>query len=139
LAPRRRRISLVSAIKREIRQAQKIRLPVWSYVPLISASFLVCWAFDEVGKFNMALPAMNAVAVFAFLLVLKRNLLRRGWFWAVMSVFAALHVAVVLLVPWTDKWVPALVIGGIGSLDIVAILAVLVVTARALGEDVPVE
>jgi hypothetical protein len=40
----------------------------------------------------------------------KSKLRRQAWFWIAMTVSAALHVPLILFVPWTARWVPALAI-----------------------------
>jgi hypothetical protein len=40
-------------------------------------------------------------------------------------ILAVVHVLVVLFVPWTDKWVPALAIAAIDSGDLILMLAIL--------------
>ena len=44
-----------------------------------------------------------------------------------MTIIAALHVPLVLFIPWTTKWVPALAIATIDSVDLIVILAILTV------------
>ena len=54
-----------------------------------------------------------------------------------MTVIAALHVPLILLVPWSDGWVPAMAIAGIDSVDfclmiwIVSTVGNLVASAKA--------
>lgn len=47
-----------------------------------------------------------------------------------MIVFAALHVLLVMFVPWTTKWVPALAIVPIGIADLYVMLWVLSVVGK---------
>ena len=53
---------------------------------------------------------------------IKRKLRRYMWFWGTMIILAALHVLLVLLVPWTPKWIPALVVILIGIADLYVML-----------------
>jgi hypothetical protein len=52
------------------------------------------------------------------------------WFWITMTVIAALHVALIIFVPWTTKWAPAIVIIPIGIADLYAMLAILSVVRK---------
>ena len=61
------------------------------------------------------------VAVIAMRWKLRRNV----WFWITMAVIAALHVPLILFVPWTTKWVPAIVIIPVGIADLYLMLAIL--------------
>jgi len=65
-----------------------------------------------------------------FAIALKWKLKRHAWFWGTMAILAALHVPLILFVPWTTKWVPAIAIAAIGSADICVILAVLAVVKK---------
>lgn len=47
-----------------------------------------------------------------------------------MIVFAALHVPLILFVPWTTKWVPAFVIIPIGMADLYLMLLALSVVGK---------
>lgn len=47
-----------------------------------------------------------------------------------MTVIAALHVPLILFVPWTTKWIPAIVIIAIGPADLYAMLAILSVVGK---------
>jgi hypothetical protein len=51
-----------------------------------------------------------------------------------MTVLAALHVLLVLFVPWTSKWVPAMAIADIDSVDLIVMLAILAVVGRFMRE-----
>ena len=52
---------------------------------------------------------------------LRRNL----WFWIALTLIAALHVPLILFVPWTTKWVPAIVIIPIAIADLYLMLGIL--------------
>jgi hypothetical protein len=61
----------------------------------------------------------------AIAIAMRWQLRRHAWFWGIMAILAALHVLLVLFVPWTAKWVPAIVIIPIGIADLYAMLAIL--------------
>jgi hypothetical protein len=50
-----------------------------------------------------------------------------------MVILAALHLPLILLVPWTTKWIPALVIIPIGFADLYAMLWVVSAVGRLIG------
>jgi hypothetical protein len=117
-------------IKNDIRAAKKIWLPWWAVLCVMIGGGLGCWLFDHLGRFDLALPTMNGVAVFGFAIAVKRELSRRAWFWITMAVIAALHVPLILFVPWTTRWVPALAIAAIDSADFCVILTILSVVGK---------
>jgi len=123
-------MSLANDIKGDIKAARKIRLPWWGVLCLIGGGLPVIWLFDHFGEFNLFLPTFNCVAVLGFAIAVKRNLRRHAWFWGTMAILAALHVPLILFVPWTTKWVPALAIAAIDSGDLILILAILTVIER---------
>lgn len=85
----------------------------------------VIWLCDHLGRLDMALPVLNCIAVFAFLIALKWKLRRHLWFWCILIAIAGLHVPLVLLIPWTTKWVPALAIAVIDSADFCLVIWIL--------------
>jgi len=60
----------------------------------------------------------------------------RVWFWVTVAFLAALHVPLILLIPWNTKWIPVLVIIPIGIADLYAMLWVVSVVARYMGESI---
>jgi hypothetical protein len=55
-----------------------------------------------------------------------------------MTILAALHVPLILFVPWTTKWVPALLIIPIGFADLYVMLWVLSVVGKFMeGPNAP--
>jgi hypothetical protein len=100
----------------------------------IIGSFLCAWLFDNFGKLELVLPTLNSIAVLGFMLVLKRKLWPRPGFWIIMAVLAALHVPLVLFVPWTTRWVPAPAIAVIDSVDFCLILWILAVVGKFMGK-----
>ena len=87
----------------------------------------------------MALPTLKSIAVFGFLIFLKRKLRRQVWFWIFITVIAALHVLLILYVPWTSKWVPAIAIGAIDSVDFCIVLWILDAVGTLLEGSKPPE
>ena len=123
-------MSISKQVKSDIKAAKNLRLPRWAILPGIAISFLCAWLFDHFGRLNLMLPIWNSVAVLGFMLVLKRKLWPHAWFWITMAVIAALHVPLILFIPWGTRWVPALAIAGIDSLDFCLILWILSVVGK---------
>lgn len=121
---------LIQDIKNDIREAKKIRIPWWGVLLWMAGCGLIDWLLISLGKFNLSLPALNSIAVVGFTIALKRKLGRHMWFWGTMAVLAALHVPLILFVPWTSRWVPAIAIAAIDSGDLIVMLAILDIVGR---------
>ncbi len=65
-----------------------------------------------------------------FLIALYWNLRSRIWFWIAIIIIAALHVPLIMFIPWTTKWVPAFAIAAIDSADFCIFVAVLLVARK---------
>ena len=124
---------IIQDIKNDIKDAKKVRLPWWALLCLAIGSLPIYWFFYHFGRFDLALPMLNCILVLGFLIALKRKLWPNMWFWVTMAVLAALHVPLILLVPWGGRWVPALAIGAIDSLDFCLILWVIAFVEKFMG------
>lgn len=125
-----RTMPLANDIKSDIRAAKKIRLPWWGILTWMAACVPIIWLFDHSGRFDLALPALVSIGMLGFTIAVKRNLKRQAWFWGTMAILAALHVPLILFVPWTTIWVPAIAIAAIGSADLIVMLAILAVVGK---------
>jgi hypothetical protein len=127
-------MSLANDVRDDIKAAKKLRMPGWVVVCLITVSFLCAQLFERFGKLDLVLPILNSIGVLGFMIALKRKLWRHAWFWGTMTIIAALHVPLILFVPWTTRWVPALAIGVIDSVDFCLILWILSVVEKVMRE-----
>ena len=116
--------------KDDLKAAKQMRLPWWGVLSVIIGSVLIAWLFDHLGRFDLARPALFSTALFGVAIAIKWKLRRHAWFWITMAAIVALHVLLILFVPWTTKWVPAVVIIPIGIADLCAMLAVLSVVGK---------
>jgi hypothetical protein len=120
-------------VSNDIRAAKTIRLPWWGVLCIIVGSLPVYWLFDHFGRLSIALPVLNFILVVCFILFVKRRLLRRAWFWITMAVIVAVHVPLFMLVPWTTKWIPALLIAVIDSADFCLMLWIISAVGKFMG------
>ena len=122
---------IANDIRNDIKAAKKVpRLPWWGVLCGIIGSALGAWLFDHFGRLSLFLPTLNSVAILGFTIALKWKLRRNAWFWITMTTIAALHIPLILFVPWTTKWVPAGAIAAIDSVDLIVILAILSVVQK---------
>ena len=127
-------MSLTNDVRDDIKAAKKLRMPGWAVVCVIIVSFLCAQLFERFGRLNLVLPILNGIGVLGFIIAFKRKLWRHAWFWGTMAVIAALHVPLILFFPWTTRWVPALAIAVIDSVDFCLILWILTVVGKFMGE-----
>ena len=129
-----RKMSITSDIKDDIKAPQQMRLPWWGVLCVVVSSALIAWLFDHFGRFELARPVMYNIAMLWIATAIKWKLRRHMWFWGTMTILAALHVLLVLLVPWTTKWIPALVVIPIAIADLYVMLCVVSVVRKFMGE-----
>ena len=55
------------------------------------------------GRFDLALPSFVLAAMIAVAIAMRWKLRRHAWFWITTAFLAALHLPLILLVPWTTK------------------------------------
>lgn len=104
---------------------RKMRLPWWGVLCVILGALALLILFDHFGKLSLARPAMTAAAMVIIAIALRWKLRRHAWFWGTMAILVALHVPLVLFVPWTTRWIPAFIIIPIGMADLYITLLVL--------------
>ena len=114
---------------------RKMRLPWWGMVGIILGGLPVLILFDHFGKYNLARPTLTSIIMVTIAVAMRWKLKRHMWFWITMIVFAALHVPLILFVPWTTRWVPAFVIIPIGMADLYLMLWVLSIVGKFMGDQ----
>ena len=107
-----------------------MRLPWWGVLCVIFGTILLALLFDHFGKLALARPSFISVAMVALAIVMRWKLRRHVWFWITITILAALHLPLILFIPWTTKWIPAIVIAPIGIADLYAMLWVLSVVGK---------
>ena len=126
-------MSVIHDIKDDLKAARKMRLPWWGVLCWMAGCGLVVWLLVDLRRFDLALPTLNGIAVVGYTAALKRELGRHVWFWITMALLAALHVPLILFIPWTTRWVPAIAIAVIDAADLVVMLAILAVVGNFMG------
>jgi len=117
---------------------RQMRLPWWGVLCVIVGALILGLLFVYFGRFDLARPTLFSVAMVAIAIAMRWKLRRHGWFWGTMTILAALHVPLILFVPWTTKWIPALVIIPFGFADLYVMLWVLSVVGKFMaGPNAP--
>ena len=112
---------------------RKMRLPWWGVLGVILGALALLILFDHFGKLTLARPTMTSAAMVIIAIAMRWKLKRHMWFWITMTCLAALHVPLILFVPWTTRWIPAFVIIPIGMADLYLMLWVLSVVGKFMG------
>jgi hypothetical protein len=120
------------------KEDRQMRLPWWGVLCVMIGSLPVYLLFVYFRRFDLARPTVFSVAIVVIAIAMRWKLRRHSWFWGTMVIFAALHVPLILFVPWTTKWVPAFVIIPIGFADLYVMLWVLSVVGKFMeGSNAP--
>jgi hypothetical protein len=109
---------------------KQMRLPWWGVLCVIFGTVLLALLFVYSGRFDLARPSLISVAMVALAIVMRWKLRKHLWFWITMTFLAAFHLPLVLFVPWTTKWIPAIVIAPFGIADLYAMLWVISVVGK---------
>ena len=118
------------------KEDKQMRLPWWGVLLVIAGAAAAYSLFDHFGEAAIARPTLYSAAVITITIAMRWKLREHLWFWVTTAFLTALHVPLILLVPWTDKWIPALVVIPVGILDSYAMLWVISVVAKSKGEPI---
>jgi hypothetical protein len=112
-------------LKESLEKAKQLRLSWKGVIAVIGGTIAFVLLFVRFGRFDLARPTLFSGSMIAFAIAVRWELRRRVWFWITMIVITAIHVPLILFVPWTTKWVPAIVITPVIAVDLYAMLAIL--------------
>ena len=113
------------------------RLPWWAVLCVMLGAVLVGFLFDHFGKLALARPTIYSAGMISIAIAMRWRLRRQLWFWITMAVIAALHVPLILFLPWTTKWVPAFMIAPFAFADLYAVLAIVAVVGTLVAKQNP--
>jgi hypothetical protein len=114
---------------------RRMRLPLWGYIFIPVGAFFLFALFDHFGKLALARPAVFSAAIIIITVAMRWKLRGHVWFWITMGSLAMLHAPLILFIPWTTKWFPVLVVIPIGIADSYAMLWVVSVVGKSIGEQ----
>jgi len=60
---------------------------------------------------------------------------RNGWFWTTVAALTIIHVVLIVVIPWTNKSIPAPALWPIGIADFAAICGLLKLVEKILSRD----
>jgi hypothetical protein len=100
-------------------------------------TLLLALPFVYFRRFDLARPSIMAALMVTIAIALRWKLRRYLWFWATMTFLVGLHLPLILFIPWTTRWIPAVVIAPVGVADLYAMLWLLSVVGRIMEEPKP--
>lgn len=118
------------------REDKEMRLSWRGGLFIALGTAFLAFLFLSVGRFELARPTMVSVAMVGLAITMRWKLRKRAWFWITMTILAALHLPLILFVPWTTRWIPAILIAPIGIADLYAMLWVISVVAKYRGDPI---
>ena len=123
-------MSQMNELKREIREAKKLHLSWRARLLIFIVGAPTVFLFGIYGRLELAMPLIITIGMHGLVIYFKRKLRRHAWFWIAMTVSAALHVPLILFVPWHAKWVPGPAVAVIATADFCLILWILIVVGK---------
>lgn len=120
------------SLRELVQENKQLRLSWKGGLAIVGGTILIGLLFSHFGKLALARPTLLSVGMIIIVIAMKRELRRRVWFWIAITVITALHVLLILFVPWTTGWVPAMVTIPFGIVDLYAMLALFSVVGKFL-------
>ena len=124
----------LNELKREIQELKNRRLSWRAKLFIVLIGTPMVFLFALYGGLELAMPLFITISALSFVVYLEWKLRQHAWFWITMTVIAALHIPLILFVPWTTKWVPGWAVAGFATVDFVLILCVLLVVEKFMGK-----
>jgi len=116
----------MNELKREIREAKKLHLSWRTRLFIFIVGAPTVFLFAIYGRLELAMPLIIIIGMHFLVIYFKWKLRRHTWFWIAMTVSAALHVPLILFVPWHTRWVAAPALAVIATADFCLILWILI-------------
>ena len=110
------------------------RNSLWAIAGMVLTSPLFFF-FEEQGKAATGRAAWICAGLIFIATKMRWQFRNRAWFWITIGCLLALHIPLILYVPWTGKWVPAIAILPIGVLDLVVILGSIALVERLMKDS----
>ena len=107
-----------------------MRLPWWGFLFVIVGAIPLFLLFAYFGKSAIARPTLYSVAIIVIAIAMRWRLRKHVWFWITIALIAAVHVPLILFIPWSTRWVPVIVIIPIAMADLYVMLWILSVVGR---------
>lgn len=102
---------------------------MWIAGAMLGAALLLPY-LDHIHRFELAYPILCAGASIIGVVWVSPELRGHLWFWATIAIVAALHVPLILYLPWRAGWIPAPLLLVFCIADALIILAIIQAVQR---------
>jgi hypothetical protein len=111
--------------------------PKWTLWVIVAALvvFPLVPLFHYLGRPAGGFPAALCALMLAMVVRVRWELSRHPWFWPTVIAIAAIHVPLIWFVPWTSRWVPAVIITPFCIVDALVMLAIINSVPRLSGSE----
>ena len=116
------------------REDRQMRLSWRGGLFVFFGTILLALLFVSIGRFELARPTMVSVVMVGLVITMRWKLRKYLWFWITVTILAALHLPLIMFLPWTTRWIPAILIAPIGIADLYAMLWIISVVAKLKGD-----
>jgi len=104
--------------------AEKIHFVWWANLSIFVCTFSLLLLFDHLGRPDTAMPIVDSIFVLGVLIRLNWKLRRQRWFWITLAILVAVHVLLVIFLPWDERFSKRGPNTGIITLDSCAVFVV---------------
>lgn len=94
---------------------------LWSITAVI-VTWPLYFLFSHFGEPGNGRAAWLCLGMLLIAIKVRWELHRHSWFWGTVVLIALAEIPMVVLVPWTSKWIPAIVMLPFCIVDCLAIL-----------------
>jgi hypothetical protein len=101
---------------------------IWIVAILLPLYFAFFYAGrPDTGKYVCIGVGMHLIAIW-----INWDLRRQLWFWTTIATLLAIHIPLLLIVPWPSRWIPAMSVLPFGVADCALILGVIALMERLM-------
>jgi hypothetical protein len=118
---------------------RKMRLSWRGGLCVFFGTVLGALPFIYFGRFDLARPSLISIGMVTLSIAMRWKLRHHVWFWITMISLAVLHLPLILFLPWTTRWIPAVVIAPIGVADLYAMLWVISAVGKFMERQKPLK
>lgn len=111
--------------------------PKWTLWAIANAVaiFPIMLLFHYLGKPASGYPAALFASMLGMVIRVRWELSRHAWFWITVVAIIFLHAPLIWLVPWTSRWVPAVLIAPFCIVDALVILGIVNLAEKLSGSE----